>query len=519
MQSEVWLMFKTIATQIPKDPDHDDRCHTLEIYDRILQGCFYDHLPSGFHEEVSGAGEYIPLRSRRPSVRYGLCRLVVEDSVALLFSEGHFPTAECEDEPVKEALADVVKDLRLNEIMMEAASTGSVGSVALHLRILQQADKKSFRPFVDVKQTRYLTPEYDPAAPNVLARIREKYKVKGRALQDLGYLIDDQDANTWFWFARDWDTAAEIWYSPWKMTARDDETSETRPYTRDDGRTVVHDLGFVPWIWIKNLPGDLKILEFQHGRPSSGSNIRYSPIDGCCTFAGAIDAMIEIDYQLSQVGRGLKYAMDPLLLLKEPAVPQDGQFVKGAGNAMIVGKDGSGEMLEIGGEAFTVVMDYVRALREFALESTHGNRTDPQKLATAQSGRAMELMNQSLIWLADKLRVSYGEGALLSLLKMTIAAHAKFPLTINGKQMIAIKAANVTLRWPRWYHSTAQDRKNVADTLKTHKESGHISRETAVKTIASDYDIEDVAAEIRAIEADEQRPRGAKLTLVPSPLQ
>ena len=32
----------------------------------------------------------------------------------------------------------------------------------------------------------------------------------------------------------------------------------------------------------------------------------------------------------------------------------------------------------------------------------------------AQSGRALELMNQGLIWLADNLRVSYGEGALLA---------------------------------------------------------------------------------------------------------
>jgi hypothetical protein len=36
--------------------------------------------------------------------------------------------------------------------------------------------------------------------------------------------------------------------------------------------------------------------------------VRYSAIDGACTFAGAIDAMIEIDYQLSQVGRGHKFA-------------------------------------------------------------------------------------------------------------------------------------------------------------------------------------------------------------------
>jgi hypothetical protein len=490
-------MFKTIAAQIPKDRDYSDRCYTLEIYDRILNGSFYDHLPHGFHQEMSESHEYVPLRSRRPSVQYALCRLVVDDSVSLLFSEGHFPSAETEDEAVKESLADIAKDLRLNEVMLETAVVGSTGSVALHLRILQQADGKSFRPFVDVKHTRYLTPEYNPAAPDVLHCVHEKYKTKGQALKDLGYAIKDDELNTWFWFARDWDAAAEIWFLPWKMSTTEETQGEISPYTVDTARTVIHDLGFVPWIWIRNLPGKLKLLEFHPGRPSSGNAIRYSKIDGACTFAGAIDAMIEIDYQLSQVGRGLKYAMDPLLLLKEPAAPQDGGFVKSGGNAMVVGKDGDGKMLEIGGTAFTVVMDYVRALREYALESVHGNRTDPQKLSTAQSGRAMELMNQALIWLADKLRVSYGEGAMLSLLKMVVAAHGKFPLTIKGQKMMAIKPdTEITLRWPRWYAPTAQDRQAIANTLKMHADAGHISRQTAVSSIAADFDVEDVDAEL-----------------------
>jgi hypothetical protein len=58
-------------------------------------------------------------------------------------------------------------------------------------------------------------------------------------------------------------------------------------------------------------------------------------------------------------------------------------------------------------------MDWVKGLREIALEGAGGSRANADKLSAAQSGRAMELMNQALIWLADKLRISYGEGALL----------------------------------------------------------------------------------------------------------
>jgi hypothetical protein len=258
-------MFRTIAAQIERDRDASDRTFTLEVFDRVLNGAFYDHLPAGFHHEVSGNGEYVPLRSRRPSVQYGLCRIVAEDSVALLFSEGHFPTAECKDEKVKASLADVIKDLRLNEIMMSAATTGSVGSVALHLRILLQ-DDGTFRPCVEVRQTGFLTPEFNPCAPHVLARMREKYKCKGAELKDKGYAIADADLNSDFWFARDWDTKSESWYLPWKLSTTD-QTNEIAPYTIDTVRTVTHDLGFVPWIWIRKPSGPSEAARFPTRSP------------------------------------------------------------------------------------------------------------------------------------------------------------------------------------------------------------------------------------------------------------
>ena len=39
-------------------------------------------------------------------------------------------------------------------------------------------------------------------------------------------------------------------------------------------------------------------------------------------------------------------------------------------------------------------------LRELALENVHGNRTDASRLSAPASGRALELMNQGLLWLA-----------------------------------------------------------------------------------------------------------------------
>ena len=114
-------MFETICALIPVDPDYPPRTRTLDILTRVLEGTLYNVLPYEFHEERNQGGEYIPLRNRRPSVRYPLPRIVVEDSLSLVFSEGHFPTLDCGDRTVRGVLGDIIKESMLNQVMLEAA--------------------------------------------------------------------------------------------------------------------------------------------------------------------------------------------------------------------------------------------------------------------------------------------------------------------------------------------------------------------------------------------------------------
>lgn len=473
-------MFETICSLIPRDRDYPARARTLDILKRVLDGTFYDVLRYQFHEERGAGGEYIPLRDRRPSVRYALSRIVVEDSVALLFSEGHFPTIESPDRTIRTALADIAKETRLNQIMTEAAIRGSIGSTAILLRVLRG------RIFFNIIDTTWLSPTWDPAAPDTLKTVTERYKVAGHTLATAGYDIVDPEMD--HWFSRSWDDTTETWFLPQPIGA--DFAPEI-----DNGRTVRHGLGFVPIAWIRNLPGL---------SPTGDPN------DGACTFRSAIETQIEIDYQLSQAGRGLKYSSDPTLLIKEPATA-DTEIVKGAGNALVVSEKGDAKLLEIGGTATTAVIDYVRILREFAIESVHGNRASADRLTAAQSGRALELMNQGLIWLADNLRVSYGEGALLQLARMILRASNTYQLKVFGADIPPLDpTARLSLKWPRWYPLTAEDRQRDAQTLATLAASGQISRETALQSIADTYDIEDVPAELARISASRKPFRKAQ---------
>lgn len=462
-------MFGTICDLIPTDPDFSPRTRSLDILNRVIEGRLYDVLPFEFHEERSAAGEYVPLRKRRPSIRYNLCRVVVEDSVALLFSEGHFPTIDCPDRRVRAVLAAIAKEASLNLVMTEAAIRGAVGSVALLLRVLKG------RPFVQVLGTTYLTPVWDPEEPDTLTRVTERYKVSGSQLVASGYDISEPAAE--YWFEREWDVTSETWFQPQPVGM-----PSTR--TPDPERTVRHGLGFVPIVWVRNLPGV----------SSTGD-----AAEGACTFRAAIETQIEIEYQLSQAGRGLKYSSDPTLLIKEPA-STDTEIVKGAGNALVVSEKGDARLLEIGGTASAAVMEYVRSLREFALESIHGSRANADRLTAAQSGRALELMNQGLLWLADNLRITYGETALVSLARMILRAAQVYQLRVMGDDIeLPDPSVQLSLKWPRWYPPSADDRQKDASTISTLTSAGHLSRETAVKAIADTYDIEDVPAELARI--------------------
>lgn len=468
-------MFKTIQSTWPADKDYAARTYRLNILTKVLDGALYDNLQNAFHEEKTAAGEYVELRKRRPSVRYPLCRMVVDDSVSLLFSEGHFPAITCKDEKQQDALITLAKELRLNDVFINAATRGSVGSVAILLRVLDS------RPFLTVMETAYLKPVWKATAPDTLERIEERYKVKGEALKALGYTIPEDTLKTDYWFARDFTEVEETWYLPLKVS----DQRDGRALIRDDAKSLAHKLGFVPVVWIKNLPGG-------------------DDIDGAPTLHDeAIDTSIEIDYQLSQAGRGLKYSADPTLLIKEPAFGTQTK-TGGASNAIVVSAEGDAHLLEINGTAAQAVIEYVRFLREIALESLHGNRANAEKQSAAPSGRALEMMNQALIWLADKLRISYGEGGLRELLGMLVKAHAKFPLKLkNGQRVPEIPAnAEIGLRWPKWYPQTPDDLQTMASTLQTLVDAGLLSRQTAINVLASEYDIADPVAEKALAEAE-----------------
>lgn len=478
--------FISLKKNYRQDPDYSQRSYDLQMYRKVLDGTLYDGLRYAFFQnfsERSSQAKPVKLADRRPSIRCAISKVVVDDSVALLFGEGRFPTVTTNDNDADNIIAEMIEDTQLHLVMTEAATRGSVGSIAILFKLLEG------KPYFDVLDTEFLTPMYDPVNPTKLIKVIEKYKVKGIDLIDMGYdsILKDET----YWYHREWTGIQEIYYLPRKVNAKDDtqENEEITAKNIDEIRTITHNLGFVPIVWIKNLPGN------------------GNKIDGLCTFKDAIDTNIELDYQLSQCGRGLKYSQEPLLMIKNPLLNMSGEIVLGEGNTIQVDDKGDAKHIEISGTGCSAALEYAKILRDICLENIHGSRVTPEKMHSVQSGRAMEMLLQNLIWITAKLRLTYGEVGLKNVIKMIFMANQLYEIMINDKiiKKGTLKlTANINLKWSDWFSSTRDDQQKEAITLKTLCESGLMSKETAIKTLQNEYDIVDSKQELTKINSDEK---------------
>lgn len=494
------MSFSFIASKHPRDKDLPDRAFKLAMLDKLRLGVFYDSLKYRFTEEWLDSGEYVKLDERQPNVHYGtnLIRSTIDDVASMMFGDEHFPELETANEDARLVLKAFVQESELVRIMTRATKKGSIGSVAIHMHV----DRERGVHLKDYS-TMFLTPTWDRDIANRLIKVTEKYKMKGAELRnaDPPYKIDDDDLGADFWVMRVWDEQEEIWFYPWKLDAEAKATAEGRVFVprRDDSRSITHRLGFCPWVWIKN--------------PDDGDDV-----DGACWWKPAAETCIFLDYLVSQGGRGLKYMSDPLLVIKEPVSPlamgtaSPARMTVKSPNTILTltstkeGGDADAKYLEIDGSAAAAIVGFAQELRASSLEAIHGNR-QPEKAGTIGHGgaKALEILNASMVANIKLLRTTYGETGLKAIIKMFLRIVAlRGNIIVNGQKVeIAVgQITDLTLRWPAIYASTPADVTAMITGYAQAIDAGIMSRETAIKQLASEFDVEDVAAEQALIEAE-----------------
>jgi len=136
------------------------------------------------------------------------------------------------------------------------------------------------------------------------------------------------------------------------------------------------------------------------------------------------------------------------------------------------------------------------------LEQLHGNRAHGDRISGVQSGKAMEMMCQPLIWLVDRLRHSYGENGLLAVYRMAcrFSCVLENGLRLGGALVKDLPYCRMALRWPAWFPATDPELLSLSQGLVTAVSNGILSRETAVRMYATASGNSDPGAEWRVLE-------------------
>lgn len=447
-------MFKKIAETIPRPlwVEAESRVRYLDLYDKLLDGKFYDHLTTAFYDEAKNAGRVVKIAERRPSAQYHLPRMVARWCARKLFAGRHCPKLRHSSPDIAKECTKILNKAKFLSCMGEATMLGSVGSVAMTFRVIKESGRE---PQVSFKiwRAKFCEPCFDDMGE--LSSLRVAYLTTGIAFINLGWpLSDDFDVRNEYWFIRDWDNEREVTYQPVKkndwnpvqgfLTQYD---KKNRPMPKAelkewDDLVFNHGLGFVPGHWFVNLAGGC------------------AP-DGACTFEDAIPNSIEIDFTLSQMGRGVRYNSAPQLVIQgnlmnvepgEDAERSVSTVLQVQASTKSEDGDAYGEgkayLLEMSGAGIDAGLKMIDGLKKYALEQIAASRKDPDRMKAPLSGRAMEYLDEDSNDLIMDLRTQYGEQGALPLAKKACLACG-----VLGDNSVG----SLILEWPRLYQPTPDE--------------------------------------------------------------
>ncbi len=517
----------------------------LDALDRALYGELYKHKTYPFSRELrdpnSPNSGRVLLNERRAAVQYREPWILVRDVVGRLWGENHRPNVivRGEDAYTKAWISSFMRDSSFWLTLIEASWEGSVGSVAIVLRVLGASDevkdettgqvtRKPRGPgrfYAEIWPSKECKPVFRRDQPGELASLTRTYEVDADALTADGYDIAvlDQKWRTkkfgrssrgvsWnqqrrqvkdgeSWTLRvTLDDKAETWFEPVPTWLYERDDFADSDFELDKRRTFTHGLGETPAKW---------------GRPIPFRHTTFP--DGLCFFEPTIDYQFRIDRTLSQTGRAFDYAGDPQLAYVEAAGDGGSEFGESLGpdsasvtDVITVGAKGGAEFIEISGEALRIAIEiYVKTLVQLARTVGGGSQIDHEsKTGTSLSGTAMKLLNAALDVLVGILRITLGEqffvGALRLAMRMADKVEVGLPslsIALEEAKKCGSKAkaldpeAVIELQWPDANPPTGQDLFYTVQAIKLAASAGTvsppiISHETAIANAAPYFDVQ-----------------------------
>lgn len=445
---------------------------------------------------------WVPLKMRRPSMTYRLGKIIVDSFTALIFGENRFPSIKVEgDEQTEDLLQTLVRIGKLPLKMIRARTLGgATGSVGVSWCF------RKGRPSFEVHNAKALfVHKWKDRVDMIPEHVSEVYlfsKVKwdGRAFN-----------RQWFWFRRDWTPEADIVF---KDAPYEPGPDKEICWEVDIKKSNFHGDGVCHLEWIQNLPSD--------------------EMDGRSDYEGLFESFDALDLLHSVINRGATLNLDPTVKLKmdRDEIGMMG-IAKGSDNALVVGKDGDADYLELGGQSIEAGIKLVENIRRTILETAQCVVPDPHEVAAqGTSSVAMKMMYAPMLAKADIIREQYGTALermlnnMVSVLREKMGAEvkiqnesgeeedAKFVLDLPDRidqepeldvvdltetgEKVPVRTprapgpgGEITLAWPPYFQPTPSDQASIATSLQTMTGGKPvISQETASEHAARAYGVE-----------------------------
>lgn len=439
-------------------------------------------MDPGFYDANNQAA---PLKFRRPTAPYQLCKVIVDRFTSLLFSEKRHPRLSIQGDPQSEDFIEAIGESgRLWATMMAArAYGGATGSVAVGFQFIDG------RPYFEVHDSRWVFPHFSNRSTLELSAIEKRYVF----FQEIYSEEDERYIEVPFWYRRVIDTETDVIFKP-EPVGRGDEPD----WTID--KMVKHKFGFCPVVWIQNLPviGD---------------------IDGLPDCHGTYEMMEQIDALNSQAQRGVIANCDPTLVISSEG--EMDSVSTGSDKAIHI-PGGSVSYLELQGAGAKAARETAKDYRSMILEVCQCFLEGDQS-GSAMTATEVDRRYSSMLAKADILREQYGERGVKPLMRKVLAAVKKMAggsevdgvimrTTLNlppkvlddgsiVKRQLGAGPYTISLSWPRYFEPSLVDIGAAVTAAAGAKAAALVDDEHASKFVAEYFSVDDLPKMLEKIKA------------------
>jgi hypothetical protein len=451
-----------------------NRSSKLDKVYNYLNSVQYDHLA----EWKDSCEDFIPLHKRKPSIIFPFAKIFQDRVGTKLCGKSSFPKFQVSDDPQTEFFLDVVqKSVHFQSKMLEVGKL-LVSYTSAFCRV------KMVDGFLrlEVYNPNYCYPSFDAA--NNLESIEIKYV----------YETDDLDPGTGKkickWFKLELNKQSDILYDNPEYNPDSQAEPEFEVIEKAD-----HGLGFVQGEW------------FRWGENLHGADGSDDPM--VCQIQGFIDAL---NYNISQRYSAAGYGMEPQLVISGMTEDEVENLIKSSSRGWIMGREGKAEFLEVGGSGVETGKNVSDDLLKLAQHAARIVLLDPEKMvASAQSGKAMEVMHGPMTELINELR-PWVEKGMVALSQKMVAIILAY--TQQGYQTVYMTpegwmpdSLDVSAQWPPIFEMTIQDMQQTLMLAVQAANNNIVSRYSALKWLQAkglDFGVEDLEAEQQMINSQQR---------------